>query len=330
MNAHSSPKGAGAVQCSVDDPSAWQDGRRRRDGPAGLTRHSTLAAAGHVASRRLVGSTFRSGLSAVPDSRKALGQIRMTALHPPFSQPRLAIRGSAGYADAPETPMNFPPSDYLDLRHTEHRMLFDSAVNVWEALKQIPSYLQFRLKPQILGTLVGKPFVSNAVFIGAGTIIEHGAMIKGPAWIGENCEIRNGCYIRENVIVGSGCVLGNSCELKNSIVFDEAQIPHFNYVGDSILGFKAHVGAGVILSNVKLDHGEITVVGPDGPILTGLKKFGAILGDRAEIGCNSVLNPGSLIGRDSVLYPGTLWRGVCPADTIVKTSVSAPILVPRK
>lgn len=226
--------------------------------------------------------------------------------------------------------MTFPPSDYLDLGRTEHRMLFDSAVNVWEALRQIPSYLQFRLKPQVHGKLIGKPFVSNAVFIGAGTVIEHGAMIKGPAWIGENCEIRNGCYIRENVIVGSGCVLGNSCELKNSIVFDEAQIPHFNYVGDSILGFKAHVGAGVILSNVKLDHGEITVATEGGPMPTGLKKFGAILGDRAEIGCNSVLNPGSLIGRDSVLYPGTQWRGVCPASTIVKTRFSSEILARRK
>ena len=243
---------------------------------------------------------------------------------------RLAIAPPPRYAIARATPMTFPASDYLDLDRTGHRMLFDSTVNAWEALKQIPSYLQFRLKPQIHGKLIGKPFISDAVFIGAGTVIEHGAMIKGPAWIGENCEIRNGCYIRENVIVGSGCVLGNSCELKNSIVFDEAQIPHFNYVGDSILGFKSHVGAGVVLSNVKLDHGEITVAGPGGLIPTGLKKFGALLGDRAEIGCNSVLNPGSIIGRDSVLYPGTQWRGVCPAASIVKTRFSTEILARRK
>ena len=222
--------------------------------------------------------------------------------------------------------MTFPAADYLDLARTEHRMLFDNATNAWEALKQIPSYLQFRLKPQILARLIGKPFVSNAVFVGRGTVIEHGAMIKGPAWIGENCEIRNGCYIRENVIVGSGCVLGNSCELKNCIIFDEAQVPHFNYVGDSILGYKSHVGAGVILSNVKLDHGEITVAAAAGPVPTGLRKFGAILGDRAEIGCNSVLNPGSIIGRESVLYPGTQWRGVCPAGTIVKTRYAVELL----
>jgi NDP-sugar pyrophosphorylase family protein len=225
--------------------------------------------------------------------------------------------------------MTFPPAEFLDLSHTEHRMLFDSAVNVWEALKQIPSYLQFRLKPQVLAKLIGKPFVSNAVFVGAGSVIEHGAMIKGPAWIGEDCEIRNGCYIRENVIVGRGCVLGNSCELKNCIVFDEAQIPHFNYVGDSILGFKAHLGAGAILSNVRLDRGEITVVTDGGLIPTGLKKFGAILGDRVEIGCNSVLNPGSLIGRDSIIYPGMQWRGVCPANSIAKASAAFEI-VPRR
>ncbi len=226
-------------------------------------------------------------------------------------------------------PKTFPPSEYLDLSHTEHRMLFDSAVNVWDALRQIPSYLQFRLKPQILAKLIGKPFVSDAVFVGAGTVIEHGAMIRGPAWIGEDCEIRNGCYIRENVIVGRGCVLGNSCELKNCIVFDDAQIPHFNYVGDSILGHRAHLGAGAILSNVRLDRREILVATEEGLVPTGLKKFGAIVGDRAEVGCNSVLNPGSVIGRDAIVYPGMQWRGVCPANSIVKSRASFEI-TPRR
>jgi NDP-sugar pyrophosphorylase family protein len=207
----------------------------------------------------------------------------------------------------------FAPADYLDLNHTEHRMLFENSVNAWDALKQITSYLQFRLKPSIQGRLVGKPFVSGAVFIGKGTVIE----------------IRNGCYIRENVIVGSGCVLGNSCEFKNSIIFDEAQVPHFNYVGDSIIGYRGHLGAGVILSNVKLDHSEITVPTENGLIPTGLKKFGAIIGDRAEVGCNSVINPGSLIGRNSILYPGTIWRGVVPAGSIVKTRQEHQILARR-
>ena len=225
----------------------------------------------------------------------------------------------------------FSPADYLDLSRTDHRALFENVSNAWEALKQISTYLQFRLKPGIHGRLIGKPFISAAVYIGKGTIIEQGAMIKGPAWIGENCEIRNGCYIRENVIVGNGCVLGNSCEFKNSILFDEAQVPHFNYVGDSILGHKAHLGAGVILSNVKLDHGEITVLGPDGlPIPTGLRKFGAIVGDHAEIGCNSVLSPGSIIGRNTVLYPGSQWRGCAPAGSIVKHRQEFEIVTRRE
>jgi len=217
--------------------------------------------------------------------------------------------------------MTFASSAYLDLNHTEHRMLFENSVHAWDALKQITSYLQFRLKPQILGRMIGKPFVSNAVYIGRGTVIEQGAMIKGPAWIGEGCEIRNGAYIRENVIIGSGCVIGNSCEFKNCIVFDECQVPHFNYVGDSILGHRAHLGAGVILSNVKLDRSEITVPLENGTFVpTGLKKFGAIIGDFAEIGCNSVINPGSVIGRKAIIYPGTMWRGVVPENSIVKTT----------
>lgn len=214
--------------------------------------------------------------------------------------------------------MTFPPSDYLDLDQTDHRQLFESASNVWEPLRQIGSYLQFRLKPAIEGKLIGKPFVSGAVFIGKGTVIEQGAMVKGPAWIGEGCQIRNGCYIRENVVVGNGVVLGNSCEFKNCIIFNDAQIPHFSYVGDSILGYRSHLGAGVILSNVKLDHSEVTVASKDGLIPTGLKKFGAVVGDRAEVGCNSVLSPGSVIGRNTILYPGSQWRGVAPADSIAK------------
>src|SRR6267378_1588091 len=155
----------------------------------------------------------------------------------------------------------FAPADYLNLEHTAHPKLFENQNYVWDALKQIASYLQFRLKPAILGELMGKPFISNHVFIGRGTIVEQGAVLKGPAWIGENCHIRSGCYMRENVIVGNGVVMGNSCEFKNSILFDEVQVPHFNYVGDSIIGHHAHLGAGVILSNVKLDHGETADAG---------------------------------------------------------------------
>jgi len=212
----------------------------------------------------------------------------------------------------------FSPSKFFDPDHTEHRVIFENVDYVWQALQKITAYLQFRLKPAILGKTIGKPFISNAVFVGQGTVIEQGAMLKGPAWIGENCEIRNGCYIRENVIIGNNVVAGNSCEFKNCLIFDNAQIPHFNYVGDSILGYKSHLGAGVILSNVKLDKSEISVAGPEGPVPTGLRKFGAIIGDHAEIGCNCVLSPGSLIGSRAIVYPGSQWRGILPAGHIAK------------
>src|ERR1700726_629453 len=212
----------------------------------------------------------------------------------------------------------FAPAEFLDLEHTAHPKLFENQKYVWDALRQIASYLQFRLKPAVFGELIGKPFISSNVFVGRGTIVEQGAVLKGPAWIGENCHIRSGCYVRENVVVGNGVVMGNSCEFKNSIIFDEAQVPHFNYVGDSILGYRAHLGAGVILSNVKLDHREIHVSGTDADIATGLTKFGAIVGDRTEIGCNAVINPGAIIGRDCIIYPSVNFRGVLPHRSVVK------------
>jgi NDP-sugar pyrophosphorylase family protein len=212
----------------------------------------------------------------------------------------------------------FAPGEFIALEHTAHSKLFENQRFVWDALKQIASYLQFRLKPAVLGQLMGKPFISNSVFIGRGTIIEQGAFLKGPAWIGENCQVRSGCYVRENVVVGDGVVLGNSCEFKNCIICDEAQVPHFNYVGDSILGYRAHLGAGVILSNVRLDHREVLVMATDGTIGTGLAKFGAVIGDRSEIGCNAVINPGAVIGRDCIIYPQANFHGVLPRGSIVK------------
>ena len=223
----------------------------------------------------------------------------------------------------------FEPAEYLNLEHTAHAKLFENQRYVWDALKQIASYLQFRLKPAVMGELLGKPFISNQVFVGTGTIVEQGAVLKGPAWIGQNCHIRSGCYVRENVIVGDGVVLGNSCEFKNSIIFDEAEVPHFNYVGDSILGYRAHLGAGVILSNVKLNRSEIIVTDGTERIATGLTKFGAIIGDGTEIGCNSVMNPGAVLGRSCIVYPCTSFRGVLPSGSIVRNQQQIQIL-PRR
>ena len=224
----------------------------------------------------------------------------------------------------------FAPAEFLSLEHTAHPKLFENQKYVWDALRQIASYLQFRLKPAVFGELIGKPFISNNVFVGRGTIVEQGAVLKGPAWIGENCHIRSGCYVRENVIAGDGVVMGNSCEFKNCILFNEAQVPHFNYVGDSILGYGVHLGAGVILSNVKLDHHEITVTAPEGHIATGLTKFGAIVGDRTEIGCNAVINPGSILGRDCIVYPAVNFRGVLPQGSVVKLRQELQVLDRRE
>ncbi|HEX3446483.1 MAG TPA: UDP-N-acetylglucosamine diphosphorylase [Chthoniobacterales bacterium] len=210
------------------------------------------------------------------------------------------------------------PSEYLDLQECAHSALFDGAVYAWEPLRKIGEYLKARLTPGFFGTRLGASFIGDAVFIGKGTVVEAGATIKGPAWIGERCQIRPGCYIRENVIVGDGVVLGNSCEFKNCLILNDVQIPHFSYVGDSILGHKAHLGAGVILSNFRLDRKEISIHHEEAVIETGLRKFGAIVGDRVEIGCNAVINPGSLIGRDCMIYPLTHFGGVLAENTILQ------------
>jgi NDP-sugar pyrophosphorylase family protein len=210
------------------------------------------------------------------------------------------------------------PSDYFDLQECAHSALFDGAVYAWDPLRKIGDYLKAKLTPGLFGSLLGTSFIGDAVFIGKGTVIEAGVTIKGPAWIGEKCHLRPGCYLRENVIVGDGVVLGNSCEFKNCLIFNDVQIPHFSYVGDSILGHKAHLGAGVILSNFRLDRKEISVHYEDTPIPTGLRKFGAIIGDRVEIGCNAVINPGSLIGRDCMIYPLTHFGGILVENTILQ------------
>jgi len=213
----------------------------------------------------------------------------------------------------------FSPADYLDLSHTQHSILFPTAEPVWTALSRIESYLEFRLTREIRAAVPQGTFIGEDVFIDEGVTIEPGVVIKGPAWIGKNCTLRTGCYIRENVITGAGCVLGNSCEFKNCVLFDNCEVPHFNYVGDSLLGYKAHLGAGVVLSNVRLDRQEVRVDDGKKSASTGLRKFGAVIGDYAEIGCNSVLNPGTIIGRRSIVYPLTSFSGVLPAESLLKT-----------
>lgn len=212
----------------------------------------------------------------------------------------------------------FKPADLFDLAQTEHAAVFDGCNFAWEALRKIEAYLSGRVQPALRNKCEGVAFIGDKVFIGEGTVVEDGVMIKGPAIIGRNCQIRHNAYLRENVIVGDGCLVGNSCELKNALLFNGCQVPHFNYVGDSILGHLAHLGAGVVLSNFKSLGRNITVQVDGAPLDTGLRKFGALVGDGCDIGCNAVLNPGSIIGRGAVVYPNVNWRGHLPANMIAK------------
>ena len=224
--------------------------------------------------------------------------------------------------------MLFTAADLFDLTQTEHAALFDGCNYAWEALKKIEPYLatvpRQKTPPRFPGASIG-----DRVLIGAGTVVEPGAMIKGPAIIGKNCQIRHNAYLRENVIIGDGCVVGNASELKNALLFNGVQAPHYNYIGDSILGHQAHLGAGVKISNVKLVPGNVTVEMEGVPTDAGLRKFGALMGDHAEAGCNAVLNPGSILGRGAVVYPNVCWRGILPANMIAKNKAEIEVVVKR-
>lgn len=193
------------------------------------------------------------------------------------------------------------------------RDLFMESVYPWEIIPRIREYI---LKHLQVG-LDGYRELYDGVLIGEGVRIHESAVIEGPAIIGAYTEIRPNAYIRGSVIVGRDCVIGNSTELKNCILLDGAQVPHYNYVGDSIIGTKAHLGAGAICSNLKSDKSNVTINCGE-KIDTGLRKLGAIVGDGAEIGCGCVLNPGTVIGKRTCVYPLTSARGVYPEDSIVK------------
>jgi len=179
-----------------------------------------------------------------------------------------------------------------------------------------------------LSTLLPSDYheIEPSIWVGRGTIIDDSAQIQGPTIIGHKCRIRHNAFIRPNVLIGSDCIIGNSSEIKNSILFDDVQVPHFNYVGDSVLGYGAHLGAGAILSNFKATGDEINAVIDQKKVPTGLKKFGALLGDRVEIGSNAVLYPGTIIGPDSIIYPLQGVRGTIEARHIQKANGS---IVPR-
>jgi NDP-sugar pyrophosphorylase family protein len=211
------------------------------------------------------------------------------------------------------------PSYYFDLTKFPHSKIFDGCNHIWEVLGKIEKYIKKNIKKSIiLGKVSKHARIEGKVYIGRGTIIEPNVFIKGPAIIGDNCEIRHNAYFRENVIIGNNVVIGNSCEIKNSIVFNDATIPHLSYVGDSIIGWKVHLGAGVITSNVKLRKDTIFVKINGKKYDTKLKKFGAIIGDETEVGCNTTFNPGSLIGKKCLIYPNVLFGGVLKSNSCLK------------
>lgn len=222
---------------------------------------------------------------------------------------------------------DFSAAAYLDLSRTTHPSLFAAGEPVWAAVGKIRGYLEAMLEPGIHGEVFPGAYLGERVYVGKGTKVMPGAVILGPAWIGDGCFVAPGCYIRENVIIDHGCIVANSSEFKNCVLFEECEVPHFNYVGDSLLGYKAHLGAGAVLSNWRLDHQTITIPLPDGSRRdTGLPKFGAVVGDHVDIGCQCTISPGSLIGRHSVIYPNTHWRGVLEGRRIVKLRQSLQIV----
>ena len=199
---------------------------------------------------------------------------------------------------------------------------FPAGAGPWEWLKQIGQALEsVEVGANVLSIPAGV-HLEGRVWLHPSVKLPAQATIIGPAYLSARTEIRPGAFIRGNVIVGEDCVLGNSSEFKNCLLLDGVQAPHFNYVGDSILGNGAHLGAGAICSNLRLDQGEVIVRLPAGPVATGLRKFGAILGDRAEVGCNAVLNPGTLLGPRSLVMPCMAFGGYLPAGMIARTKLA--------
>lgn len=210
---------------------------------------------------------------------------------------------------------NLRIKELYTLEETIAKDLFEGATYPWEVLPKISQFiLDLGVSlPEEEYTKVGED-----VWIAKSAKVFDSAYIHGPAIIGKEAEVRHCAFIRGNAIVGEGAVVGNSTELKNVILFNKVQVPHYNYVGDSILGYKAHMGAGSITSNVKSDKKLVVVKTPEGNVETGIKKFGAMVGDLVEVGCGSILNPGSVVGKNTNIYPLSSVRGYVPADSIYK------------
>ncbi len=210
------------------------------------------------------------------------------------------------------------------VKTTELFSLDKSLAGIYLAKCEYPFELLPKIKDMILE--IGKALskeefseISENIWVHKTAKIAPTAYLGAPCIIGENSEVRHCAFIRGSALVGKNCVVGNSTEVKNAVLFDNVQVPHYNYVGDSILGYKAHLGAGSVTSNVKSDKTLVVLKGKDGVFETGLKKFGAMVGDFVEVGCNSVLNPGTIIGKNTNIYPLSSVRGIIPSDSIFKS-----------
>lgn len=206
-------------------------------------------------------------------------------------------------------------SSLYNLKETIAAKIFEGVTYPWEVISSINDFIL-----ELGKTLSPEEYDQKGddIWIAKSAKVAPTAEINGPVIIDKNAEVRHCAFIRGKAIIGEGAVVGNSTELKNVILFNKVQVPHYNYVGDSILGFKAHMGAGSITSNIKSDRSEVTILHEGNKVKTGLIKMGAMLGDEVEVGCNSVLNPGTIIGRNANIYPLSMVRGFVPAESIYK------------
>lgn len=217
----------------------------------------------------------------------------------------------------------YTPEAFFDLSSARWADIFEGVTVVWEALSRVPAFItQHAVAPLVLGegtrmpegvTLDGGPII-----FGRGCTIEPGAYLRGPFLAGDEVTVRHAAYVRGNVLVGNRCVIGHATEVKTAILLDDCKVPHFNYVGDSLLGRQVNLGAGTITANLRLSAGTVRVSRGKGTLDTGLAKFGAVVGDGVETGANVVLNPGTLVGPRTLIYPGCSVRGALPADSVLK------------
>lgn len=223
--------------------------------------------------------------------------------------------------------MKVHASQFWDVSLFAHAVLFAGDPAPWVVLSKIATYLQSLELGRIEGRVAEGAYFEERekIFLAPGVVVEAGAYIRGPCWIGPGTEIRHGAYIRGNVITGRNCVIGHDTEVKNSLFLDGAHAAHFAYVGDSILGNRVNLGAGVKCANFRLDGQKISVLVDGKRVETGLRKLGALIGDGVQIGCNAVLNPGTSVGKNTFCYPGLHLAGAIPEESIVKSSAKLQI-----